>query len=276
MKKKLSMKRLILYIGTALVFLVAAFPLFYLFLTSVKPAGMLMDVPPAMVFRPTLDHYKEVIIGHKYYRYYANSLIISISASVLTLILGSMMAFATTRFRFFGKKILPSLVVITRMYMPVSTLLPIYMVGQFFGLLDTYLYFILVYTSLQLPLTYYILTGFFADLPPELVESAELDGCSTHTLFFKIAFPLALPGIIAAGILIFVFNWNEFLFGLVLSSTRVVPAPVALSAFSESEGSVLWGQLSALGMSMSIPVILVMVFLSKYLIKGILSGAVKG
>lgn len=270
------MKKLVIYVGSALVLLIAAFPLYYLFLTSVKPGGLLLTVPPPLVFRPTLEHYLQVIVASRYYRFYLNSLIISVLATLLTLFLGSLMSFATSRYQFWGKDIIPVIVVVTRMYMPVSTLLPIYFVGRALGMLDTHFYLILVYTSLQLPLAYYIMNGFFSDLPVEIQESAELDGCTPYTLFTKICFPLALPGIIAAGILIFVFNWNEFLFGLVLTSTEAVPAPVALSAFSESEGSLQWGQLSALGMSMSIPVLLVMVFFSKYLIKGILSGAVKG
>ncbi len=257
-------------------FLFVFLPLLYLFLTSVKPPGLLLVVPPRVFFKPSLQNYLKIIVEEGYYQYYLNSFLVAAVAMVLTLAFGAPLAYGFARYAFPGKRLFSFLIVITRMFMPVSTLIPIYMAAQRLGLIDTRTYLILVYAALQLSLAFYVLTAFFSEVPGEIIESAEIDGCSPLGVFMRVAVPLTVPGLIAVGILIFVFNWNEFMFALVLTSIAARTAPVALTAFSESEGALRWGELATLGFSMSVPALLFMAMLRKYLVKGMLTGALKG
>ncbi len=118
--------------------------------------------------------------------------------------------------------------------------------------------------------------AFFDEIPRELIESASLDGASLLKAFQKIVLPLSLPGLLASGILVFVLNWNEFLFALVLTSTNAKTAPVVVATFTETEGMLQWGTISVLGVLTIIPILIIVLFLRKYLVKGLLIGAVKG
>jgi multiple sugar transport system permease protein len=144
------------------------------------------------------------------------------------------------------------------------------------GLLDKKILLILAYTAFQLPLALYVLRNFFGMIPVEIQESAELDGCSPLGVLIRIILPLSGPGLLAAFILTFVFNWNEFLFALVATSFDARTAPVVLTVFLESESSLHWSELSTLGFCMTFPVLIFTIFLNEYLIKVLLAGSVKG
>jgi len=260
-----------------IVFLIfTVFPIYYLFLTSVKPTDLLFATPPVFFFRPTFKTYHTLFLKANYYRYYLNSLIVSGLGTCLVLVLASLASFAFIRFKFFGANILFFLILVTRMYLPMTSTIPLFLVTKQVGLLDTKTALIIIYTAFQLPLAIYILNSFFRAIPNEIRESAEMDGCTPFSFFLKILLPLARPGIIATSILVFVFMWNEFLYALVLTSVNAKTATIALSAFKESEGMIHWPQLSALGFCMMMPVLFFIVFMNKYLVHGILAGSIKG
>jgi multiple sugar transport system permease protein len=162
------------------------------------------------------------------------------------------------------------------MYPPVTTLIPVFFAIQYMGLHDTRTAVILAYAGFQIPFVIWIMKAFFEDIPRDIIESASLDGANLLTTFRKMIIPLSLPGILATGILVFVLNWNEFLFALVLTSYDAKTAPVAVASFAETEGMLQWGTLSVLGVLTIFPILIIMLFLRKYLIKGLLIGAVKG
>jgi multiple sugar transport system permease protein len=258
-----------------LVILLSLFPLIYLIITSIKPANLFFSTPPKFFFFPNFNGYK-ALISDGYFRFFLNSFEIATISSLISLGLGALAAFGFVNYRFKVKNILFFLILMTRAYMPVTTLIPIYWGISYFHLQDTKIGLILIYVSFQLPLVVYILRSFINEIPLEIRESASLDGCNDLKVFHKIVLPLAKPGIVAAGILVFVFNWNEFLFALVLTSFRSMTAPVAIMAFIESEGILQWGQVAVLGVTMILPIIIIMIFFNKYLIKGMMAGAVKG
>jgi multiple sugar transport system permease protein len=251
------------------------FPVYYLLLTSVKPGRELLEVPPKFVTRPHFETYDRVLVQERFYRFFVNSFVIAAGATALALALGSLGTFAFTQWRFRGREPLFVTSLIGRMFPPVTTLIPIYLIVKFMRLLDSPLALILIYASFLLPLVLLILRDFFQNVPVEICECARLDGISNMGLFFRIILPLSINGILATAVLCFVEAWNEFLFALVLTSFRAKTASVVLGTYVENEGMLQWGILAALGVCTILPTVLFMVFMQKFLIKGLTLGSLK-
>ena len=252
------------------------FPLYYLFLTSVKPAKTLLERPPRFIVSPTFDNYDRILIKEHFYTFFVNSLIIATGATLLALLIGATGAFAFSEWVFRGKEPLFLASMVGRMFPPVTTLIPIYLMIKFFHLLDTHFALMMIYAAFQVPLILLILRDFFGQVPRAICESAYLDGCSSWQVFLRIILPLTKNGLLAAGVLCFVESWNEFLFALVLTSFKAKTAPVVLGTFIENEGMLQWGALAALGVWTVMPTLLFMLFLRKFLIRGLTLGALKG
>lgn len=250
-------------------------PLYYLFLTSVKSASEIMASPPLLFVWPSFDTYERILIKEHFYQFFVNSFVISAGATLLALAIGGMGAFAFSHRNFRGKEPLFLVSLIGRMFPPITTLIPIYLMVKYAGLLDTHLALILIYASFQVPLVLLILRDFFSQIPREISECAAIDGCTPWGVFTRIILPLAKNGIMAAGILCFVEAWNEFIFALVLTSFKAKTAPVVLATYVENEGSLQWGALAALGVWTVMPTLLFMLFLKKFLIRGLTVGALK-
>jgi len=251
-------------------------PLYYLFLTSVKPAALIMDQPPRYLVWPSFETYERILFKERFYRFFVNSFVAATGATLLALAIGAMGAFAFAQWTFRGREPLFLASMVGRMFPPVTTLIPIYFMIKTVGLLDSHVALILVYASFQVPLVLLILRDFFGQVPREIRESAALDGAGSWQLFTRIMVPLAKNGIAAAGVLAWVESWNEFLFALVLTSFDAKTAPVVLATYVENEGTLQWGALAALGVWTVMPTLLFMVSLQKLLIRGLTVGAVKG
>ncbi len=274
------MKLKSLNVSTIVIIVIAiiwiVFPIYYLFLTSVKPADSLFETPPKLITKPDYDTYDKIFIQERFYRFFQNSFIIASGATLLALLIGSLATFAFTQWKFRGREALFITSLVGRMFPPVTTLIPIYLIIKFMRLLDSHLALILIYAAFLLPLVILILRDFFQNVPSEICECARLDGCSHVQLFIRIVLPLSVNGLLATGVLCFVEAWNEFLFALILTSFKAKTAPVILGTFIENEGMLQWGALAALGVCTIMPTILFMVFLQKFLIKGLTLGALKG
>jgi multiple sugar transport system permease protein len=265
---------IVLVIAVALVW--TLFPLYYLFLTSVKSIHTIMERPPRLIVWPSFDTYETVLIQERFYEFFLNSFVIALGSTLLALAIGGLAAFAFSHWKFRWKEPLFLTSMVGRMFPPITTLIPIYIMVKYAGLLDTHLALILIYASFQVPLVLLILRDFFTQVPRELSECAYIDGCTPWQVFTRIVLPLAKNGIMAAGILCFVEAWNEFIFALVLTSFRAKTAPVVLATYIENEGTLQWGSLAALGVWTIMPTLLFMLFLKKFLIRGLTVGALKG
>jgi multiple sugar transport system permease protein len=252
------------------------FPIAWLAMTSVKPGNLLLDVPPRVFFWPTFEQYIKVFTFEPVALYVFNSFVVSAVSTAFAVALGTMAAFGLVYFRFNGKKTILFTILVTRMFPPVTTLIPIYLMISAAGLADTRSALILPYISFQIPLVIWIMLDFVRRIPKELQESAIIDGCSTLSLFWYVIVPLCAPGMIASGILAFIYNWNELLFALVLTSLDAKTLPVALIAYTESEGALQWGSVSAIGVITLLPILVLFVILNKHLVRGLMAGAVKG
>lgn len=258
---------------TALVF--TLFPIYYLVLTSLKPAAVLFMVPPRFIFSPSTVAYQQVITqGH--FRYFVTSLLVSTTSALLAVALASMGAFAFTYYRFAYREASFFLCILGQMFPPVTTLVPIFLMINYLHLLDRPLGLILPYVGFEIPLVLLIMRGFFHQVPVELYESASLDGAGTFQLFARIALPLTTPGLLASGILAFILTWNELLFALVITSSRARTASVGLASFLEAGGSIQWPLVAALGVLTILPVFLFMGALRRFMVQGLPFGALKG
>jgi multiple sugar transport system permease protein len=245
---------------------------FYIMLSnSLKPEVAINAYPPVVLFRPTLIHFAEVFRRYPFVSYMLNSAVISVSATALGFAIGIPMAYAIARF---ALRRLITLVLVVRMIPYVSLLIPWFLMAQRTNLVDTYPPMILTHLLFTIPYAAMILVGFFEDIPRALEEAAWIDGCSRLEAFVRIALPLTLPGIVAAGIIAFTYSWNNFLFALVLTGAKTKTLPVAVYGFLTAD-QIDWGGLSAAATLITAPVLIFVFFAQRYLIRGLVAGAVK-
>jgi multiple sugar transport system permease protein len=244
--------------------------------TSFKELNQAFTTIPTWFFPPTIKNYQRVMIESGFSLKLLNSLLIGASASVIALLIASSLSYTYTRYKLIGGKHVLFWILSLRIIPPIVAVVPIYIMFRTMGLLDSYLGLIMVYVFMNLPLSVWLLLGFFKDLPLELEEAALIDGCSRFGVFFRIVLPIVKPGLIAAGLLSFIFCWNEFLYASILSgSSRMGTAPVGLYEYA-TPVSMLWGHIAAAGSVMLIPVAIIAIIVQKHMVRGLTMGAVKG
>lgn len=247
-------------------------PLVWMVAASLKTNVDIYDTSKALVFSPTLDNYTNVLQRANYVQFIGNSLWVAFAATVLSLILGVPAAYSMSRFNM--KK--SALVVLMARVIPgVSLLVPWYYVFSNLRMVGGFGVLILSHMFVSLPLVVYIMMSYFDSLPLELEESALVDGLTHIGAFRRIALPLSAPGIATAGILSFIFSWNNFMFALVLSGARTKTLPVAIFDFV-GYASIDWGGLMAATTVVTLPIMLIALLVQKYVVSGLTAGATKG
>ena len=261
-------------VGLLAIFLFAVFPFYWMVATSLKTQAEALASPPIWVFTPRLDNYFEVLFNRDVLSSLINSIIIAVSTTVLAVGLGTPAAYALARFEFKAKEELWFWFITNRMLSPIVVALPIFLMARTFGMIDTHLVLILVYLTFNLPIVVWICTDQFRGVPKDLDEAARLAGASRFTIFWRIALPLAMPGVAVSAIFSFIFSWNELLYALVLTRNTARTAPVAATSFM-SGYDLPWGEIMATGTLIVLPVIVFALMVSKHLVQGLTMGAVK-
>jgi len=257
-------------------------PFYWLINVSLKTGPDLSGsavVPP----NPTLDNYESIFKNDDFVKALGNSAIVSLSVTVLALLVGSFCAYALARLKFPAKFWLLALILSITTFPPIAIATPIFRLWSDmpFGLPDlfnTKIGLIIPYLTFALPLAIYILVSFFKEIPKDLEEAALVDGATRFQAFRKVVIPLAAPGLATAGILTFIFAWNEFLLAVTLTSTpkaRTVPAAIAFFTGSTEFEEPL-GTISAASVVISVPLIFLVLFFQKRIVAGLTAGAVKG
>jgi len=261
-------------LGTALVLAWTLPAFFYLALLSVKPERIMVE-RSALIFWPTFERYRDIVVSDLGLPIW-NSLLTSTAGALFTLALASLAAVTFTFLNFRGKALLFLLMLLPRMFPPVTTLIPIQLAMKTLGLIDTRAALIILFTGFQIPLAIWIMRTYLDEIPRELAESAAIDGASIPAIVARIVLPLAGPGLLAAFILAFIFNWNEFLFPLIVTSFHAKTGSVAIMNFAGGYKKLQWGSLAVLGVVMTMPVILFVLAFRATLIRGFTAGALKG
>ncbi len=267
----LAFKYAIIIIGAVFVL----FPIYEMITTSLKFEVDAFKLPPRWIFTPTFRNYAEVLFGSNFGRYFINSVVVSLAATVVSVIAGALAGYGMARWTFRGK--MPMIVgtLLLRMIPPVILVVPVFVLFNNLGLTNGRFGLILIYIALTLPFNIWVLRTFIMELPKELEESAIIDGCNDLTVFTRIVLPLIAPGMAVAGIFTFRIAWNEFILSLVLTNRLTRTLPVAVSLYLTDTGTE-WGKITAIATIIAIPAFIFTFTAAKSLIMGLTAGAVKG
>ena len=263
-------------LAMALLVIGAAFPLYWIVISSLTPEAALFGAPALVPRTMVLDHYRALFDERDFWVPIRNSLVVAGSTTVLAVTLGSLAAYALARLRFRGKSVMLASVLAVAMFPQISVVAPLYLVLRELRLIDTYPGLILPYMTFAMPLTIWLLVAYFRQLPRELEEAGIMDGASRLRVFREVILPLAAPGIATTAILTFLYCWNEFLFALsfTLGPDRHT-VPVAIALF-RGQYQVPWGQILAAAVVATVPVALLVLAFQRRIVQGLTAGAVKG
>lgn len=272
-------------IALTLVVLFFMFPIFWIVLMSLQTNETILRSPPSMVFEPTFRNYIAIVTGKldsnvasmdiTFMRNLWNSILLSAASVAVALLLGVPAAYAFARHKFRGSEEVAFTLLSFRFAPPLLVLLPLSLYFQEIGLANTYIGLIWVYQLICLPLILWIVRGYFEDISPDLEHAYRIAGHSWLSTFRRIALPLAGPGIAAAGLLAFIFAWNNFIFALVLASADKQPVTVGALAFVTASG-IQYGQIAAAIVLSIAPTLALALYAQRYLVEGLSLGAVKG
>ena len=261
----------------AIMIIMVLFPLYWLASNSIKTSAEYLKNPPVIVpSKVTIENYIQIFAKSDAGRALYNTVMVSVCTTVLCVAIGSLAAYAIAKGSI-HKKVRSGFsmwFMIQKMYPAVCVAIPIYLVMRKIGLIDTVPGLVIVNTSFNLPMTIWLMIGFFQDLPDEIEQSGKIDGCNMFQRFFYLALPITKPGIVAAAILVFNAAWNEFLFSAILSINKSKPLSVVVAGFITDKG-LEWGPMAALSMVLIVPVVILVWILQKDFVSGLTMGSVK-
>jgi sorbitol/mannitol transport system permease protein len=266
----LILRTLIAWLLTLLLF----FPLGWLILTAFKTELQAISVPPLLWFSPTLDNFREVEERSDYLLYAKNSLITSVVSTVVGLLIAAPAAYSMAFFKGRHTKNILMWMLSTKMMPAVGALVPIYVLAQQAGLLDTRTGLIIIFMLSNLPIMVWMLYSHFKDIPHEILEAARMDGANLWQEFYRVTLPLAMGGLASTGLLCLVLSWNEAFWSLNLSSAKAGTLATLIASYSSPEG-LFWAKLSAASLMAIAPIVVFGWFSQKQLVQGLTFGAVK-
>ena len=280
-----SLEKLLRSVAITLVLVFFLFPIVWIFLMSLQTNETILRIPPSIAFTPIIDNYTALITGQlrtaagslqlNFMQNMFNSVLLSVCSVALSLVLGVPAAYAFARFKFrLGEDIAFTLLSF-RFAPALLVLLPLSLYFKTLGLTNTYIGLIWVYQLICLPLILWIVRGYFEDISPDIEHAYRIAGNSWWKTFLKISIPLAKPGIAAAGLLAFIFAWNNFVFALILASADKQPVTVGALAFVTASG-IQYGQIAAAIIISITPTLALALYAQRYLVEGLSMGAVKG
>ena len=248
------------------------FPLYWMFVSSIKIQVDIIHWPPKFFFNPTMKNFYRVFGEQNFLLYLKNSSVIGFTTVIVSLLIGLPAAYSIARF---GQKRLLMLILVARLMPGISFLMPWYIVFSRLKLMDSYTALILSHILIVMPVVVWIMSAYFETIPIEMEASAMVDGATRQRAFVSIILPLSMPGVVTATTLSFIFSWNNFMFSQVLSMAKTRTLPIAVYNFL-SYAEVDWGGVMAAAVAIVTPAIILTMIFQKYVIKGLTVGAVKG
>jgi multiple sugar transport system permease protein len=270
-------KRILLWVAVVLIMIFCLFPFYWLINTSLKTG---QDLSSAKIFPPdpSLDNYKSIFEDSNFTTALRNSVIVSGITTVLALVIGSFAGYALARLRFRGKFLMLAIILSITTFPPIAIAAPLFKFWTDLDIYDTLIGLVPPFLAFTLPLTIYVLASFFKEIPKDLSEAALVDGATHFQAFRKVVMPLAAPGLVTAGLLSFIWAWNEFLLAITLtSSPEARPVPPALAFFTGSQQfEVPLGTITAATVVVTVPLVVLVLIFQKRIVAGLTAGAVKG
>jgi multiple sugar transport system permease protein len=257
--------------------LAVLFPFYWMTITSFKSEEQMRSLASMFWPQPLVtENYQQLLSKTEFASWYGNSVIVSVSSTLLATAVGTIGAYALARLRFLGRGFMASATLITYLVPPSILFIPLYAQMRNLGLANSLSGLIAAYPSFTVPFVTWLLMGYFESIPEELEEAAMIDGATRFGAFYKIVLPLSAPGVLAAALYAFTQAWNEFLYALVfITDARLRTLPVGLASFIT--GDVYgWGYLMSGAVLTTLPVIAAYIYLQKYMVEGLTAGGVKG
>ncbi|MFB7087217.1 carbohydrate ABC transporter permease [Streptomyces sp. NPDC056296] len=273
-----ALRRLPLHAAAALTVVICLFPVYWMVTTAFKPSTDIQSYDPRLIPRAwTFDHFQRAVAADGFALFWRNSILVTLSAVLLALVVALGAAYAVARLRWRGRRQFVLAVFIAQMAPWESLIIPIYIISRDTGMLDRLPTLTLIYFMITLPFTVVVLRGFIAGIPPELEEAAQVDGCTRAGAFRKVAFPLLAPGLMATSLFGFITAWNEFTYAnfLIIKQQDSRTLPVWLSSFQSTFGTD-WGATMAASTLFALPALVIFLALQRHVTAGLASGGVKG
>jgi multiple sugar transport system permease protein len=269
--------RILLWLAVVAIMAFCLFPFYWLINTSLKTG---QDLSTAKIFppNPSFDNYTSIFEDSNFTTALRNSIIVSSITTVLALVIGSFAGYALARLRFRGKFLMLAIILSITTFPPIAIAAPLFKFWTDLEIYDTLLGLVPPFLAFTLPLTIYVLASFFKEIPKDLSEAALVDGATHFQAFRKVVMPLAAPGLVTAGLLSFIWAWNEFLLAITLtSSPSARPVPPALAFFTGSQKfEVPLGTITAATVVVTVPLVILVLIFQKRIVAGLTAGAVKG
>ncbi len=251
------------------------FPIFWMASSSFKSDSDVGTFPPVWIFTPSLHSYRQLFDEMGALDALVNSCFIVGISTCLAMISGTLAAYAMARFDIKGKNVLAFEILSIRMLPPIVSVIPLFIIAKQLGIFDTPWLLIAAYTLSGLPFVVWVMRVFIQEIPQSIEEAALIDGCSRYQAFWRVTLPLLLPGLAATMVIVFMFAWNEFLLASILTSREAKTLPV-IAASAIKPKAISFGLASAAGVLMSLPVVVLVLMMQRYLVRGLTLGAVKG
>lgn len=264
----------ILLVGLMLSFVLG--PFVWQVVTALKPETELGSLPPLLPSRPTLQHFTTVLTSPGFLRVVGNSIVVAASVVLLAFFFGIPASYALAKLHLRGRNPILATLLCLSMFPAIANVAPLYLIFIRLHIRDHVLAVVLAHSVFALPFTLWTLTNFFEEIPDDIYRAARVDGCSTLGILRHIVLPLAAPGLLSVGLLVFIFSWNEFLYALTLTATeRSRTLPVAIALFPGLH-EIPWGEIAAAAVLATLPAVVLVLIFQRRIVSGLTAGAVKG
>lgn len=273
--EKKRINKIFFYVGVGMVLLFFLFPIYWMISTAFKTFEQSFAVPPVIFFRPVLNTFRRAFERMPLHKYMLNSLIVSVSVATICIFCATLGGYSLVRLRFKGREFFRMWILGSQLIPPIAVIIPLFFLFYLLRLIGTYIGLIIAIATLLVPFSTWLVSGFIADLPPNMEECAMTDGASRLRAILSITFPLIAPGIAAAWIAIFIFAWNDFLFALALTREATKTLPVVIPGYQAYYG-IDFGGFAAAGTVCVVPVFVFGLLVQRHLKKGLARGAIKG
>lgn len=251
-------------------------PFAWQIVTALKPAGQLATLPPLLPEPPTWQHFAAVLASPGFLRVVANSVFVAVATVLVAFLLGIPASYALAKLNLAGRNLILAATLCLSMFPPVANVGPLYLLSIAVGIRDSVFAVVMAHSVFAMPFTIWTLTSFFQDIPNDLYRAARVDGCSHLGILRHVVLPLAAPGLLSVGLLVFIFSWNEFLYALTLTaSEQSRTLPVAIALFPGLH-EIPWGEIAAAAVLATLPTVALMLIFQRRIVSGLTAGAVKG